>query len=145
MTHVLYILARDDIDSMNPGKLAAQASHASNAFVHKFHETMRSAAAEKTARAEQLNTDFYLWETSTTQGFGTVIVLGAEMKMIYPVVSVFNKLGYLSDIVHDPSYPILDGKVVHHIPLDTCAYVFVPNKEDDDIANALLSKFPLYR
>ena len=33
MTPVLYILMRTDMDSMNPGKAMAQASHASNAFV----------------------------------------------------------------------------------------------------------------
>jgi peptidyl-tRNA hydrolase len=145
MTHVLYIIARNDLDSMNPGKLSAQASHASNAFVKKFHETMRSSAVQQNSIAERLNKDFFLWETSTEQGFGTVIVLESEMKDIYPVIDVFKKLGYISDVIHDPSYPILDGRVVHHIPLDTCSYVFVPNKEDDYIAKILLSRFSLYR
>ena len=31
---VLYILMRNDMKSMNPGKAMAQASHASNAFVN---------------------------------------------------------------------------------------------------------------
>ena len=33
MTPLLYILMRNDMDSMNPGKAMAQASHASNQFV----------------------------------------------------------------------------------------------------------------
>ena len=33
---VLYIIMRNDLDSMNPGKAMAQASHASNAFVTKI-------------------------------------------------------------------------------------------------------------
>ena len=33
MTPVLYILMRTDMNSMNPGKAMAQASHASNAFI----------------------------------------------------------------------------------------------------------------
>ena len=34
--NVLYILMRTDMDSMNPGKAMAQASHASNTFVFRF-------------------------------------------------------------------------------------------------------------
>jgi hypothetical protein len=51
---------------------------------------------------------------------------------------------YIADVVHDPTYPILDGEVVHHIPLDTCAYVFVPNKENDKFASTILKKFSLH-
>ena len=34
--NVLYILMRTDMDSLNPGKAMAQASHASNAFVYRW-------------------------------------------------------------------------------------------------------------
>jgi hypothetical protein len=52
---------------------------------------------------------------------------------------------YVAGVVHDPTYPIVDGDVVHHIPLDTCAYVFVPNKEKDEFASMMLKRFPLHR
>ena len=38
MKPVLYILMRTDMDSMNPGKAMAQASHASNQFVAEYQE-----------------------------------------------------------------------------------------------------------
>jgi hypothetical protein len=88
---------------------------------------------------------FNEWEQSTTQGFGTVLALEARMADIIPVVSIFNAMGYVAGVVHDPTYPIVDGEVVHHIPLDTCAYIFVPNKEKDEIATVLLKRFPLHR
>lgn len=147
MTAVLYILARNDLASMNPGKLAAQASHASNAFVHHYH----AYAQEVQARPVNLDTNisvingFNEWEHATPQGFGTVLTLEGKMGEIETVVKLFKAIGYIAGVVHDPTYPILDGEVVHYIPLNTCAYIFVPNKEDDEFAAALLRKFPLHR
>jgi peptidyl-tRNA hydrolase len=145
MTPVLYILMRNDLASLNPGKAMAQASHASNAFVRKFHEYMQRLNATADQKAVDLNTAFYEWENSTVQGFGTVLVLEGNMNDIDSTVYMFQKLGYVADLIHDPTYPIVDGSVVHYIPINTCAYVFVQNKEDDDIARILLQKFPLHK
>lgn len=146
MTAVLYILMRNDLTSMNPGKAIAQGSHASNAFVHEYHRRMQAAAAHVVSDyAQKLNTAFTEWENSTRQGFGTVLVLEAPMKEITPRVDLLRSIGYIADVVHDPTYPIVDGAMVHHIPLDTCAYVFVPNKETDDRAVPILAQFSLHR
>ncbi len=147
MTAVLYIIARNDLASMNPGKLAAQCSHASNAFVHHIHAYSQTMNTEPVESGDYIaNTkSFYEWENSTHQGFGTVLVLEAKMAEIYPVIDSFKAAGYIAGIVHDPTYPILDGIVVHHIPLDTCAYVFVTNKETDKQAANLLKDFNLHR
>jgi peptidyl-tRNA hydrolase len=146
MTAVLYIIARNDLKSMNPGKLAAQASHAANAFVHHFHGYMRDNSAKTGGNpADQLNKAFYEWENSTPQGCGTVLVLEGKMIDISYTVKLFNGMGYIAGVFNDPTYPVLDGDVVHYVSLDTCAYVFVPNKEEDYTAATLLSKYPLHR
>jgi peptidyl-tRNA hydrolase len=147
MTAVLYIIMRNDIESMNPGKAIAQGSHASNAFVDHFHAHMQKVNSQpvNSDTDTKLSRAFYEWEESTTQGFGTVLVLEGPMDKIYSTVEIFRGLGNIAGIVHDPTYPIVDGSVVHHIPLDTCAYAFVPNKEEDIIANALFKQFPLHR
>jgi peptidyl-tRNA hydrolase len=145
MTAVLYIIMRNDLASMTSGKGMAQASHASNAFVHHVKRYSQEV------QSRPVNTDisnikgFYDWENSTSQGFGTVLTLEAKMLEIKQSVDIFEKMGYIAGIVHDPSYPIVDGEIVHHIPLDTCGYIFVPNKEEDQLAAALLKKFPLHR
>ena len=147
MTAVLYILMRNDLTSMNPGKAIAQGSHAANAFVHHFHgyaQKYNSTTVHEGIQTATMN-GFNEWENSTHQGFGTVLALEARMADINPVVSIFKSLNYVAGIVYDPTYPIVDGDVVHHIPLDTCAYVFVPNKEKDDFASMLLKRFPLHR
>lgn len=147
MTAVLYILMRNDLDSMNTGKAIAQGSHASNAFVQHFHAYMQEVNAKPVNMGEvhANNTAFYEWENSTNQGFGTVLVLEAGIKDIQSTVDIMKAMDYISGMVHDPTYPLVDGKVVHHIPLDTCAYVFVPNKEQDTIASAILGNFSLHR
>jgi peptidyl-tRNA hydrolase len=113
MTPILYILMRTDLDSMNPGKAMAQASHASNQFV---------ATLPKDAH------DIYN-EWLQCNGFGTVLVLGVTEVQMRTSVAVANALDLVSDVVHDPTYPLRDGDSTHFIPLDTCAFVF-GNKED---------------
>lgn len=139
MTAVLYILMRTDLASMNTGKGIAQGSHASNAFVHKFH-----ALSQEGKISEKTNKAFYEWENSTAQGFGTVIVLGgAWEKDIVPAVDKLKNV-YITDKVFDPTYPLVDGSVVHLIPLESSAYVFVPNREDDWFAKNVLGGMNLH-
>lgn len=147
MTSILYILIRNDLNSLTPGKAMAQSSHAANAFVHHFHgyaQKYNSTTVHESIQTATMN-GFNEWENSTHQGFGTVLVLEARMADINPIVSIFKSLNYVAGVVHDPTYPIVDGEVVHHIQLDTCAYVFVPNKEKDDFASMLLKRFSLHR
>lgn len=144
MTHVLYILMRNDITSMNPGKAMAQASHASNAFVHQTDAYIQSFV-ERKARIEELNKYFHEWQNETGYGFGTVLVLEGRMTEFKPLISTFKALDYMADVIVDPTYPIVDGEIVHHVCLETCAYVFVPDKENDHTASALLRKFPLHK
>lgn len=127
---VLYILIRDDLDSMNPGKGMAQASHAASAF-----------ALAMTSDSD--NQDYQNWVNETKQGFGTVLTLATNKRKMSAVVQVANACGFIADVIHDPTYPLVDGKTVHVMPLDTCAYVFVGDK-DDPMARAILGNFSLH-
>jgi hypothetical protein len=132
---------------MNAGKAIAQGSHASNAFVKHYNVFCQEVNGNPVNMGESVTTinAFNEWERETSQGFGTVLTLEGRMTEFYPVVDIFKAMGYIASVVHDPTYPIVDGEVVHHIPLDTCAYIFVPNKEQDVYANALLRKFSLHK
>ncbi len=77
---VLYIVMRNDLPSLNPGKLAAQAAHVANAAV--------KSGAKDAVKA---------WERQTSQGFGTTIVLGAPLSFIQFYMH--------SSAVFDPTYP----------------------------------------
>jgi len=111
-TPVLYIIARNDLASMNAGKLAAQASHASNAFVAQIQSFMQDY--NENPMHSDIETasiaGFYDWENSTTQSFGAVLVLAAKMTDIKSTIDIFKAMGYVADVVHDPTYPIVDGE-----------------------------------
>ena len=142
---ILYILMRNDLDSLNPGKAMAQASHATNLFLEDYEEfcQTRNALSEVSGFDMNIIKGVNEWERSTPQGFGTVIVLENDIYSIENVINNFMMYGYLCGIVHDPTYPLKDGSFVHHIPLNTCAYVFVYDKHGDEESKELLSEFPL--
>jgi hypothetical protein len=160
--YVLYILMRTDLPSMNAGKAMAQASHASNAFVHNSRSNIPPIGP--------LGDKVRKWEKETKQGFGTVLVLGATMDEIvsvreWSIENSFNDdekydtVEALFEEVVDPTYPyIVDseiapliGKDIHtgESPVElesgdflclrkevTCAYLFA-DKNDERIQELL--------
>jgi 2-C-methyl-D-erythritol 4-phosphate cytidylyltransferase len=136
MNPVLFLLMRTDLNSLNSGKAMAQAAHAGNAFETAFEAEMQSSNTT-------LHQSYYEWKTQTPQGFGTTIVLGASMAQIRTDVEWLKRNNFMAEIIHDPTYPLVDGSVTHLIPLDTCAYVFAPNK-DEPYLKMVLSKYSLH-
>ena len=144
----LYILMRTDLPSLGVGRAAAQASHASNAFIHRFGTL--AAATE--------------WSQSTPQGFGTAIVLGTTLDELRFLLDKAGNTGFLGEAIIDPDYaisisselvPFLDKssrnftiepsatdpkKVILHRSETTCGYIF-GNKEQ---LQPLLGDIPLY-
>jgi peptidyl-tRNA hydrolase len=110
---VLYILVRNDLKSLNPGKMAAQVSHAANQFAYEVS-------------TGEWNThdriDLKDWQGE--RGFGKCIVLDAAINEIIILIDKTISHNIVSGITHDHSYPVKDGKVTHLIPLDTCAFIF---------------------
>lgn len=103
---------RNDLDSLNPGKAVAQGGHAVSKFCKAMYTTNHKFKRE-----------FKKWEGG--YGFGTKVTLSADFEQINDILGR-NQDEYPMDIVLDPTYPLQDGKVTHHIPLHTCAYVFAP-------------------
>ena len=142
--NVLYILMRTDLLSMNAGKAMAQASHASNDFVHHHHD--KPVCVE--------------WQCQTEDGFGTVLVVAADITDInrlftlYDCDADFNDDNICFGKVTDPTYPyIVNSEIFSILPeelhterarrLDngdylcfrkevTCAYV-CGKKEDENV------------
>ena len=87
----LYIIMREDIADMNPGKAMAQAAHAQA----EFDEHCDGEFA--------LNDSFAHEYTQWRDGlaFGTTIVLRAELHKLKEITSVISHSG----LVFDPTYP----------------------------------------
>lgn len=99
MMPVLYLIMRNDLPSLNPGKLAAQAAHCANACVARMrgHKALRA------------------WERQSRQSFGTTIVLGAGRRFISD----------LPNKVWDDTYPCADGRLR---PILVGAFMLASNK-----------------
>lgn len=131
----LYILMRNDLESLNPGKAMAQAAHASNLFV---------------AQCEHI--DAYASWRSTCVPFGTTIVLGCNRKELGSILNKSIIIGVHHGTVYDETYPFIttkeiselispsiqtapaiikdNGQVVMFRRELTCGYIFI---SDDDI------------
>jgi hypothetical protein len=139
---------------MSHGRAAAQASHASNAFIHKFGRTTRAGGP---------NVEIEAWQKETLQGFGTAIILTANNEQIDKVIKQAGAANFPCDTVIDPDYvipisseilPFLSQDGFFHVtpsPSDpfkyllhrsemTCAYVFGDKEKLKDIVGHL----PLY-
>jgi len=127
----LYILMRTDLASLNPGKAVAQGTHAANQCIFEL----------RNKDSEHLETMLHTWESETKAGFGTCVVLGVKEAEMRRVIAMAQEMGLHANITHDPSYPLVDGEVVHLIPLDTCGYVFA-HKDDAKILLSDLSLMP---
>lgn len=132
----LYILMRTDLASMTPGRAVAQGSHAANKFTYTMDAQGRS-----TCRPYQMWLD-----AAGGQGFGTVIVLdGGSMADIEKTIDALDNAGIMyADIVTDPTYPVKDGEFVHYVNINTCAYVFCPDRNNREHLDEFIGHLPLY-
>lgn len=127
---ILYCLMRTDLASMTPGKGVAQGMHAANRLVRQIERGPKPGLMELLRE----------WENEA-QDFGTVLTVDAgRIETIRRLVDLADQMPLLAaGIVHDPTYPLVDGKVVHHIPLDTCGYIFGRKS----LAGLFTREFPL--
>lgn len=146
MNETLYVLMRDDMQSLNPGKAMAQACHAANAFMHSVNGGL---VTEEFSLYDETVADARCWSRQTEQGFGTTITLAGKIADIERTVAEMNSY-YLvgavpafGELILDPTYPLLDGETLHLIPVVTCAYVFVSDRTHQLVKN-ILSKYNLH-
>lgn len=161
---VLYVLMRTDLASMNVGKLAAQACHSGSAFAQQMDNIIPSDAKESSDRHM-----YNKWKRETPQGFGTVLVLAVNESEMRSAVKIAQKVGFVADVIHDPTYPILvppelgrtvrtdysrykpeddvyirPGETDNYVTIDedTCVYIF--GDKNDPMLTAILGNFPLH-
>ena len=109
---IQYIILRNDMDSMTPGRCAAQAAHAANQCVRWLKEHGHNVRYDE-------------WENQTPFGFGTTIVLQANMPMINLIEDALYSRNVLPfGVMEDPEYHVTDGNVVHLLPVSTALWIF---------------------
>lgn len=128
MTPCLYILIRNDLASMVPGKAAAQASHATSVMMRdaKPNQLDRNHNQEKLVKA---------WLNETGYEYGTVIVLAASPDEIEKKLEIARYKKLQSAWVFDPTYPVKDGTYTHAVYLRTCAYIMAWKEDAHFLSN----------
>ena len=137
----LYVFVRSDLESLNSGRLGAQTAHAASQCA-EYHLIMPFGSYSRDSYEE--------W--SKDYGFGTSIVLDGgsfecePFNMDYDFAgkswSFYNN-GVEFHMIHDPTYPLKDGKVMHYLSINTCYWVF-GDPELDDKLKEYLARFKLY-
>lgn len=112
---ILYVLMRTDVPDFVAGKAMAQANHAGTQFVGR--------AIARSDKDPGFESHFLEWY-GEARGFGTCIVLGCTHMQMVTRTAIAHHLGLVADTIHDPTYPLRDGLMMHTLPVDTCAYVF---------------------
>ena len=128
----LFVFLRSDLESMTPGKAAAQVAHAASQAAFFLRENpefnkWEYSAADHMAADGGFAPDCY-------KGFGTTIVLDAGSLSELPESLWFDVTA--KGRVTDPSYPLKDGKKTHLLDIDTCWWIF-----DDPDLNFQLERY----
>ena len=92
----LYLLMRNDLDSMNSGKAVAHGAHAANQFTHELDQW-----------TDDYHQRLYQSWKSSAKGFGTTITLHVSLKELQTAVAVARAMGFPADETVDPSYPYI--------------------------------------
>lgn len=125
----LYCVARTDMESMTPGRVAAQISHASTKAMFEILKE------DKTTEIYKM---FDTW-INEADGFGTTIVLQPNSNEQEKEFDFLLKSTENNELIHagkviDPEYFIKDGKTFHIVEnVTTCVYFFGKTQEIKNI------------
>jgi len=145
----LFVWIRSDLESMTPGKAAAQVAHAASQAAYLIaneSDGVRGAASYRKWEqdASQERNAHSRFPDRAFCGFGTTIVLdggdGDQLERdFYQYLSDADM--FRSGLIVDPSYPVRDGRVTHLLEMLTCLWAF----GDPDINPSLDSVVKRYK
>lgn len=104
----LYLLIRNDLDSMNAGKAVAHGAHAANQFTHEFEQwRMKYDLKDKDTPVDVVNQwKMYQQWLDEGNGFGTTITLSVSLRELQTAVAVAESIpGLRAGETIDPTYP----------------------------------------
>lgn len=128
----LYILMRNDIPDLSPGKACAQAAHAANDF-------MRDMEEQKNNLYSKVYCEYKNW-LSEGKSFGTTIVLDANLTQLEKLESWvdenFDRMTYRN--ITDNTYPITNYYGKHYtVETLTCSWFFAYTEEQTQMVSHL--------
>lgn len=115
-----YLLMRTDVASLNTGKACAQSHHAGTKIVYD------ALGLGGDTPWKQEHYDWLQTWLKEADGFGTVLTMAVDERTMAKALDIAQAIGFPNGRITDPSYPILDGKVLHTLPFTACGYIFGP-------------------
>lgn len=148
---VAYVMIRNDLPSLTPGKAAAQVHHAGVQMMvkHAGHELVKAYVADGTAQG--------------ADGFNTTLTLSANLAQIEAAIGKVRYLEALCDILVDPTYPFFVDREIAPFLADnpamtrvggngsnelflrselTCAWAL--GDRNDSVFKSIFENLPLY-
>ncbi len=143
----LYVFLRSDLESLTPGKAAAQVAHAASQHSIRSYATFTpgcTAGLREWTDAGREPASGRLDEDA--EDFGTTIVLdGGTFYPDVPVeINTLLEMAEQSGVVRDPSYPLRDGRVTHLLDLKTCAWIFFDDEKQPALSDVVKAGWRLY-
>ena len=115
----LYVLMRNDLQSLSAGRCMAQANHAASVLEANFGETSN-------CRRQEVRD----WKRQSGQGFGTCIVLAASKEQIDTIFSTGElRRWIMKGWVIDPDYCV---RVTHEVARFMKGVRFIPESADEN-------------
>lgn len=136
-TPTLFILIRNDLPTLNPGKAAAQASHASAQFVNRFNYAILTHRKDFPGLIlSQELSKFYDWSNQAML-FGTTITLEGSNTLLEQTLhwAKHNLSKMNSGPIIDPTYPITGPGDSNTEETTTCVWLFTSDKKSFDKFN----------
>jgi hypothetical protein len=132
LTPRLYIIMREDIPDMNPGKGMAQAAHAQSDFTQSFENITGQPTFQSNALWKSIGT----WRED--RSFGTTLVLSATLA---DMKKINQKLSH-SNLTTDPTYPWRNhyGKLFLTEEI-TCMWAFAQTADELEF----MKQYPLHK
>lgn len=119
---VVYVMIRNDLPSLNPGKAAAQVHHAGVQMMAKYadHKLVKQYLEDGVAQ--------------DADSFNTTLTLGASLSQIEAAIGKAKNLDVLCDILVDPSYPFfVDPEVAPFLESNPAVKRIGPSSNGKDL------------
>ena len=158
MQPCLYIVLRNDMASMTPGRACAQASHATSLFEGYMNQAppdvaghwrgVRKSRYLTWAIGPRKDNETFLDWIEHSRKFGTAIVLGADFDQLLRLKAQLECHNDTSSedfkidhgLVVDESYGVKDGAYRHLIEVPTALWVF----GDPEVTKLMTKHLPLF-
>lgn len=138
---VLYVIVRNDLQSLNAGKSEAHSGHAACAFMYEHVFKAIQPELNGIVSIYEHKAALIEWVNATEYGFGTQVNLDANIDQMYAIKAKADESGLPCNIITDPTYPFKVGIDKFTRSEQTALYIF--GRSDDYLLKNIIGNYRL--